>query len=69
MTRPEDGFAIAMPYETEVHYSVYLSLFGRDLPQGDTARARVRLQVFDAPQEQELVDAYRDFLQPAGSRR
>ena len=30
MTRPEDCFAIAMPFETEGHFSVYLSLFGRD---------------------------------------
>ena len=40
MARPEDCFAIAMPFETEGHFSVYLSLFGRDLAAGKTAPAR-----------------------------
>ena len=40
MVRPEDCFAIAMPYETEGHFSVYFSLFGRDLAAGKTARRR-----------------------------
>ncbi|MCU0961682.1 MAG: hypothetical protein MUF48_16430 [Pirellulaceae bacterium] len=62
MTRPEDGFAVAMPYETEQHYSVYLSLFGRDLPAGQPAQARVRLQVLDAPSEPDMLAAYEQFL-------
>jgi hypothetical protein len=40
---PADCFAIAMPHETEGHYSVYLSLFGRDLGRGEIARARTGL--------------------------
>lgn len=33
------------PYETEEHNSTYLSLFGIDLKQGGTARARARLTI------------------------
>lgn len=59
--RPEDGFAVAMPYETEPHYSVYLSLFGRDLSAGQRAVARSRLQVFDAASDADVVTAYEQF--------
>lgn len=40
-----DCFAVAMPHQAEGHYSAYLSLFGRTLKTGDTARARVTLRV------------------------
>jgi hypothetical protein len=40
-----DCFAIAAPFQTEGHYSLYLSLFGRDLKAGEKAQARVRLQI------------------------
>jgi hypothetical protein len=45
MAPTEDCFAVAMPFQTEGHYSVYLSLFGRDVKAGETARARARLQI------------------------
>jgi hypothetical protein len=45
MAPAEECFAVALPYETEGHYSVYASLFGRDLRAGETARARVRLAI------------------------
>jgi hypothetical protein len=43
-----DCFAIAAPFQAEGHYSLYFSLFGRDLKAGETARARVRLLVSDS---------------------
>jgi hypothetical protein len=69
MARPEDCFAIAMPYETEGHFSVYLSLFGRDLAAGETARARARMQLLDAPSDDAVEDAYRSFLKAAETPR
>lgn len=36
----EDCFAVALPHQTETHYSLYLSLFGRTLPAGAAAVAR-----------------------------
>lgn len=45
MAPPEDCFAIATPYEGESHYSLYLSLFGRDVKAGETAKARSRFVV------------------------
>ncbi len=38
-----DCFAIALPHQTESHYSVYFSQFGRNFQAGETARAKVRL--------------------------
>lgn len=63
MTRPEDCFAVAMPFETEAHYSVYFSLFGRDIPARQTARARARLQLLETPDEAAIEAAYHSFLQ------
>jgi hypothetical protein len=65
MARPEDCFAIAMPFETEGHFSVYLSLFGRDLAAGKTAPARARMQLLDAPTDEAIDQAYRSFLEAA----
>jgi hypothetical protein len=53
---PEDCFAVAMPFQTEGHYSVYLSLFGRDLKAGETARARTRLVVTAASSDKRLLE-------------
>ncbi len=61
MARQEDCFAIAMPYETEGHFSVYLSLFGRDLPAGKQVVARTRLQVLDASDEARIIECFQAF--------
>ncbi|HSA09074.1 MAG TPA: hypothetical protein P5205_01770 [Candidatus Paceibacterota bacterium] len=45
MSPPRDCFAVLTPFETEGHRSMYLSLFGRDLKTGETARARARLVI------------------------
>jgi hypothetical protein len=65
MARPSDCFAISMPYQTEPHFSVYLSLFGRDLASGRRATARVRLQLLDAPSDGAMLEAYRKFRKSA----
>jgi hypothetical protein len=49
-----DCFAVAMPHQAESHYSVYLSLFGRDLKAGETARAKTRLTI-DVTAEDQLL--------------
>ena len=61
MARATDCFALAMPYETEGHYSVYLSLFGRDLPPGKRATVKTRLQVLETPSEAEIVESFQIF--------
>lgn len=45
MSPPQDCFAVLTPFEAEGHRSMYLSLFGKDLQAGETARARARLVV------------------------
>ncbi len=61
MARAEDCFAVAMPHQTEGHFSVYLSLFGRDLSAGKLVSVQTRMQVLDAPREADAVACYRAF--------
>lgn len=57
----EDVFALATPYETEGHYSMYLSLFGCDLKAGALVRSRVRLQFLETLDEKRVLKAYEVF--------
>lgn len=57
MSLPSDCFAVMTPHQTEGHYSIYLSLFGRDLRSGETARARARLVIGGKLTEEEVVAA------------
>jgi hypothetical protein len=43
--KAEDCFAISMPFQTERHYSIYLSLFGRDIKSGARESAAVKFTV------------------------
>ena len=62
MAPPDDCFAIATPYEGEGHYSMYFSLFGRDIKAGQTATARLRLVVTNAASNREILDLYRKYM-------
>jgi len=61
MARREECFALAMPYETEGHYSLYLAQFGRDLKAGETARAQARLAIIDGTDLRRIGRAWLDF--------
>jgi hypothetical protein len=45
MAPRQDCFAVSMPHEGESHGSLYLSLFGRDLKAGESAKAHTRFTV------------------------
>jgi hypothetical protein len=62
ISSPKDCFAILTPFQTEPHYSMYLSLFGRDLKSGETARARTRLLIGENISETEILKDYPAFL-------
>lgn len=62
MARPTDCFAVMTPFQTESHYSLYLSLFGRTVKAGETARARTRLLITGQFSEQETLKTYRTCL-------
>ena len=61
MAPAQDCFAIATPQQGDSHCSLYLSLFGRDVKKGETARARARLVVLIAPGEKEVRRLYREY--------
>lgn len=61
MAPSRDCFAIAMPHETDSHYSTYLSLFGHDVRKGETARATARLVVLSSPDELLVRRLYREY--------
>jgi len=44
-----DCFAISMPQQAEGHYSLYFSLFGRTVAAGETATAKVRMEITTKP--------------------
>jgi hypothetical protein len=62
MAPPTDCFAIATPFESEGHFSTYLSLFGHDIKAGQTARARARLVIAPTSSEADLVRLGEDYL-------
>jgi len=63
MAPPDDCFAIATPYEGEGHYSMYFSLFGRDIKAGQTARARLRLVVTNIASNREILNLYKKYME------
>lgn len=62
MAPPEDCFAISTPYEGEGHYSMYLSLFGRDVPAGQTVKARSRLAVAEGLSDDQIAALYKEYM-------
>lgn len=66
MAPPEDCFAVAAPHQTEGHYSLYLSLFGRTIPAGEAARARARLVLAADLEDSAVVKLYQDYLKELG---
>lgn len=62
MAPADDCFAIATPYEGEGHYSMYFSLFGRDIEAGQTARARLRFVIINATSNREILNLYKKYM-------
>ena len=63
MAAASDCFAVATPFGAEGHRSIYLSLLGKDLAQGETATARCRLVIRRNLGEEQAVARYQEFLQ------
>lgn len=61
MGQPEDCFALFTPERGEAHYSMYLSLFGRTIEAGESARTTVRI-IVGALDNDALLERYRDFV-------
>ena len=61
MAPPADCFALATPYETEGHVSMYLSLFGRTVKAGEQAGARARLVVDSPVTDNQAVELYQKY--------
>lgn len=62
MSPPTEAFALCTPEQTEGHYSMYLSLFGRDLKTGETARARARLLIAEKLSDAAALKLYDGYL-------
>jgi len=68
MAPPQDCFAISTPYNQQPpdnvagHSSLYLSLFGRDLAAGETARAHCRLVIAKDLDDQQIVERYAKYV-------
>ena len=62
MSRPNDCFAVSMPYGEDGHRSVYLSLFGGDLKAGQEASAAARLVIGKDITDRRAMELYRLYL-------
>ena len=62
MSRPNDCFAVSMPYGEEGHRSVYFSLFGGDLKAGQKASAGARLVIGKDITDDRAMELYRAYL-------
>jgi hypothetical protein len=62
MSPPQDCFAVLMPFSEESHRSLYLSLFGRDLKNGESASVRARLLIGRDISDAQTVKLYEAFL-------
>jgi hypothetical protein len=62
MSRPEDCFAISTPHQEDPHHSLYLSLFGRTIQSGDTARVRTRTVILPQATEAEILNLYKRYV-------
>ena len=51
-----------MPYGAEAHRSLYLSLFGRDFKDGESATARARLVIGRDLSDAQAIELYRTYL-------
>jgi len=69
MARPQDCFAVATPCANETHYSLYLSLFGRDINKDKTIRARTRLLFTWKLSDKEILKRYQKFIQETKSTK
>lgn len=73
MAPTTECFAMATPYEGESHYSLYPSLFGRDIKAGETATAHTRLVVAKDVSDEKALEFYKqymmDILPPRGATR
>ncbi|MFA7006336.1 MAG: hypothetical protein WC429_19990, partial [Verrucomicrobiia bacterium] len=61
MTRAEDAFAIACPQDEEGHRSLYFSLFGRDLKNGESVEAKSRLMICGGITDEKALELYKKF--------
>ncbi len=61
MARPEDCFAVLMPYHEESHYSLYGSLFGYDIKEGQSAEAHCRVVIGKDLSEKDVMKVYEEF--------
>jgi hypothetical protein len=62
MAPPKECFAVLMPFGEDGHRSLYLSLFGRDFKNGETATARSRLVIGRDMSERQAVEWYQAYL-------
>jgi hypothetical protein len=64
-----DCFAVSTPHQAEGHYSMYLSLFGRTIRQGETAASHARLILLPSATPAEMVRLYEQFSRTRAPRR
>lgn len=61
MAPAEDCYALSTPFAGEGHFSLYMSLFGRNVKAGRTAAARSRLVIAKSPTDRQIAALYEKY--------
>jgi hypothetical protein len=61
MAPRDDCFAVSMPFDTDDHRSVYLSLFGCDLKAGERKSARARTVIGKGISDQQAIGLFEEY--------
>lgn len=69
MAPPGDCIAVSTPQQTDAHHSLYLSLFGRNIKAGETARVRARLVIGTRIDDTEALNLYKAYMDSLRKRR
>ena len=69
MAPSRDCFAMSTPYHGEGHFSLYFSLFGRDVKAGETATTRTRLVIASKPTEEQILALYKTYISELKSEK
>jgi hypothetical protein len=63
MSPPNECFAVCMPEQNDPHYSLYLSLFGQDVPAGQSLQARARLLIGISLSDADILAEYGKYVE------
>jgi len=69
MAPSEDCFAVSTPHQGEGHFSLYLSLLGRDVKASKPATVHSRLVIASSPTQEEILMLYKSYIKDLRAKK